>query len=130
LILFGITNIYRTKILPVVLYGRETWLLTLREDYRLRVFKNTVLRRILGPRWDDVTGEWKRLHNEELNILYSSPTIIWVIKSRRRKWAGHVQSMGERRGAYRILVGRPEGRNHLEDPGIDGRIILKWILKK
>jgi hypothetical protein len=77
-----------------------------------------------------VTGKWRRLHNEELNALYSSPNIIRVIKSRRMTWAGHVKRMGDRRGADRILVGRPEGRNHLEDPGIDGRIILKRIFRK
>ena len=75
-------KIYRTIILPVVLYGRETWSLTLREERKLRVFENTVLRRIFGPRRDKVTGEWRRLHNEELNDLYSSPNIVRVIKSR------------------------------------------------
>jgi hypothetical protein len=78
---------------------------------------------------DEITGEWRRLHNEELNDLYSSPNIIWVIKSRRMRWAGHVARMGEGRGAYRILVGRTEGRRPFERPGIDGRIILKWIFK-
>jgi hypothetical protein len=124
------TKIYRTIILPVVLYGCDTWSLTLREEHRLREFKNRVLRRIFGSKRDEVTGEWRRLHNEELNNLYSSPNINWVIKSRRMRWAGHVACMGEERGAYRIFVGRPEGRNHLEDPGIDGRILLKWISKK
>jgi hypothetical protein len=91
--------------LPVVLYRCETWSLTLREEHRLRVFENRVLRRIFGPKRDEVTGEWRRLHNEELNNLYSSPTIIRVIKSRRMRWAGHVARMGDGRGAYRILVG-------------------------
>ena len=77
-------KIYRTIILPIVLYGCETWSLT------LRVFENMVLRRIFGPRRDEVTGEWRRLHNEELNDLYSSPNIVWVIKSIRMRWAGHV----------------------------------------
>jgi hypothetical protein len=98
-------KIYRTIILPVVLYGCETWSLTLREEHRLRVFHNRVLRRIFGPKRDEVTGEWRRLHNEELNDLYSSPNIIRVMKSRRMGWAGHVTRMGEGRGAYRILVG-------------------------
>ena len=88
-------KIYRTIILPVVLYGCETWSLTLREERRLRMFENMVLRRIFGPRRDEVTGEWRRLHNEELNDLYSSSNIVRVIKSRRMRWAGHVARMGE-----------------------------------
>jgi hypothetical protein len=79
-----------------------------------------VLRRIFGPKRDEVRGEWRRLHNEELNDLYSSPNIIRVIKSRRMRWAGHVARMGDGRGAYRILVGRPEGRRPL------GRSRLRW----
>jgi hypothetical protein len=90
--------------------------LTLREEHRLRVFENRVLRRIFGPKRDEVTGEWRRLHNKELNDLYSSQNIILVIKSRRMGWAGHVARMGEGRGAYRILVGRPEGRRSLGRP--------------
>jgi hypothetical protein len=109
-------RVYRSMILPVVLYGCETWSLTLREEQRLKVFENRVLRRIFGPKRDEVTGEWRRLHNEELNDLYSSPNIIWVIKSRRMRWSGHVTRMGEKRGAYRILVGRPEGRRPLGRP--------------
>jgi len=91
-------KIYRTIILPVVLYGCETWSLTRRKERKLRVFENTVFRRIFEPRWDEVTGEWRRLHNEELNELYSSPNIARVIKSRRIRWAGHVARMGEERG--------------------------------
>ena len=87
-------KIYRTIILPVVLYGCETWPLTLRKECRLRVFENTVLRRIFGPTMDKVSGEWGKPHNEELNDLYSSPNIIWVTKSRRMRWAGHVARMG------------------------------------
>jgi hypothetical protein len=83
--------------LPLVLYGCETWYLTLREDNRLRVFENRVLSRITGPKRDEVTGEWRKLHNEELHILYSSPNIIRKIKSRRMRWAGHVARMGEER---------------------------------
>ena len=91
-------KIYRTIILLVVLYGCETWSLTLREERKLRRFKNMVLRRIFGPRRDEVTGEWKRLLNEELNDLYTSPNIVRVIKSRRIRWAEHVARMGEERG--------------------------------
>jgi hypothetical protein len=108
-------KIYKTIILPVVLYGCETWSLTLREEHRLRVFENRVLRRIVGPKRDEVTGEWRKLHNEELRDLYSSPSIIRIIKSRRMKWAGHVARM-ERRNAYRLLVGKPEGKRPLERP--------------
>jgi hypothetical protein len=107
-------KVYRTIILPVVLYGCESWSLTLREECRLRVFENKVLRRIFGPMRDEVTGEWRRLHNKELYALYSSPNINQVIKSRRLRWAGHVARMGERRGAYRALVEKPEGRRPLE----------------
>jgi hypothetical protein len=85
-------------------------------ERRLRVFENRVLRRIFGPRRDEVTGEWRRLHNEELIDLYSSPNIVRVIKSRRMRWAGHVARIGERRGAYRVLVGKPEGRRPLGRP--------------
>jgi hypothetical protein len=87
-------NIYRTIILPVVLYVCESWSLTVREECRLRVFENRVLRRIFGPKRNEVTGEWRRLHNKELYALYSSPNIIRVIKSRRLRWAGHVARMG------------------------------------
>jgi len=75
------------------------------QEHRLRVFENRVLRRIFGPKKDEVTGEWKKLHNEELNDLYCSPNIVRVIKSKRMRWAGHVARMGERRGVYRVLMG-------------------------
>jgi len=87
-----------------------------------------MLRRTFGPKRDEVTGEWRKLHNEELNDLCSPTNIVWVIKSRRMTWAGHVERMGERRGVYRDLVGKPEG-DHLEDPGVDGRIIIRWIFR-
>jgi len=80
----------------------------LREDRRLRVFENRVLRSIIGSKRDEVTGEWSKLHNEELNDLYPSPNIIRVIKSRRMRWAGHIARMGKRRGAYRVLAGKAE----------------------
>jgi len=80
-----------------------------------------VLRRIFGPRWDEVTGEWRRLRNEELNDLYSSPNIVRGIKSRRERWAGHVARMGEERGVYRVLLGKPEGRRPR------GRTRLRWV---
>jgi len=88
----------------------------LREERKLRVFGNMVLRRIFGPRADEVTGKWRRLHNEELNDLYSSPNIVRVIKSRRMRWAGHVARMGEERVVYRVLVGKPEGKRRLGRP--------------
>ena len=96
-------------------------MLTLREERKLRVFENMVLRGIFGPKRDEVTGEWRRLHNEELNDFYSSPNIVWVIKSRRMRWAGHVARMGEERVVYRVLVGKPEGRRPL------GRPRRRWL---
>ena len=87
----------------------------------LRLFENTVLRRIFGPRRDEVTGEWRSLHNEELNDLYSSPNIVLVIKSRRMRWAGHVVRIGEERVVYRALVGKPEGKRPL------GRPRRRWV---
>jgi len=105
-------KIYRTIILPVVLYGCETWSLTLREKMKLGVFENMVLRRIFGPRRDEVTGEWRRLHNEELTDFYSSPNIVRVIKSRRMRWVRHVARMGEERGCVGSWWGnRREGTN-------------------
>ena len=88
--------------------------MTLREERKLRVFENRVLRKIFGPRRDEVTGEWRRLPNEDLND--SSPNIVRVIKSRRMRWAGHVVHMGEERGVYRVLVEKPEGRRPLGRP--------------
>jgi hypothetical protein len=108
-------KIYKTVILPVVLYGCETWSLTLREELRLRVFQSRVFRRIFGPKREE-DGSWRKLHNDELHNLYSSPNIVRVIKSRRMRWAGHVAFMGEGRGVYRALVGRPEGKRPLGRP--------------
>jgi hypothetical protein len=102
--------------LPVVLYGCGTWSLILREKRRLRVFENRVLRRIFGPRWDEVTGELRKLYNEERSDLYSSPNTVRVIKSIRIRWAEHIARMGERRGVHRVLVGTPEGKRPLRRP--------------
>jgi len=123
-------KIYRTIILLVVLYGCETWSLTLREERRLRVLENRVLRRVFGSKRDEVTGEWRKLHNEELWDLYSLPNIVRVVKSRRMRWAECVERMGERRGVHSVLVGKPGGKSHWGDLDIDGRIILRWIFGK
>jgi hypothetical protein len=109
-------RIYKTIIFHVVLYGCETWFLTVREEHKLRV-----LRRIFGPKKDGVTGGWRKLHNVELHNLYSSPSIIRIIKSRRMKWAGHVGWMGEKRNMYRLLVGKPEGKRPL------GSLRHRWM---
>ena len=109
-------KIYRTLILPVVFYGCETWSLILREECRLRVLENMVLRRIFGPKKEVVTGYRRKIHTEELYGMYSSPSIVRVIKSRRMRWAGHVACTGYRRGVYRVLVGKPEGKRPLGRP--------------
>ena len=99
----------------------------MREERRLRVFENRVLRRVFGHKRDEVTGEWKKLHNEDLSDLYSLPNIVRVVKSRRMRWAGHVARMEEGRGVHRVLVGKPEGKDHWGEPDADGRIILRQI---
>jgi hypothetical protein len=101
-------KIYKTVILPVVLYRCETWSLTLGEEHRLRVLENRVLRNVFGPKREE-DRSWRKLHNDELHNLYSSRNIVKVIKSRRLRWVGHVACMGEQRGVYGVLVGRPEG---------------------
>jgi hypothetical protein len=118
-------RIYKTIILPVILYGYKTWSLTLREEPRLRVFENKVLRRIFRSKKDEVTGGWRKLHNEALRDLYSSPSIIRIIKSRRIRWAGPVARMGGkmRRGYW--WESKRE-RDHYEDQGVGGWIILRW----
>jgi len=114
----------------IVLYGCETWLLTLREVRRLRVFENRALRRIFGPKSDEVAGKWRKLHNEGLHDIYSSPNIVWLIKMRRMRWAEHVACMGRDELYTGIWWGTLMERAHLGDPGIDLRIILKWIFRK
>jgi hypothetical protein len=131
-------KIYKTVILPVVLYRCETWSLTLGEEHKLRVFENRVLRKIFGPKREE-DGSWRKFHNDEFHCLFSSPNIVRVIKARRMRWAGHVAHMGEGRGVYRVLVGRSEGKRPLGRPrsrwednikmdrreiGIDG---VNWI---
>jgi hypothetical protein len=97
----------------VVLYGCETWSLTLRKEHRLEVFENRVVRRIFGPKGDEVTGEWRKLRNEEVRDLYSSPSIIRKKKGEEDKMGGDVTRIGEKRNAYRLLVGKPEGKRPL-----------------
>jgi hypothetical protein len=105
-------KMYMIIILLLVLYGCEISSLTLREEHRLSVFENRVLRRIFEKKGDEVTGEWRKLHNEDLHDVYSSPSIIRITKSRRMRWAGHVVRMGKKRNSYRFLVSKPEGKNH------------------
>jgi hypothetical protein len=122
-------KIYKTVIFPVVLYGCETWSLTLGDENRLRVLENRMLRRIFGPiREGD--GSWRKLHNDEVYGLYSSPNIVRVIKSRRMRWAGHLECMGEGRGVYRVLVGRPEGKRPLGRPRRRWEDNIKMDLRK
>jgi hypothetical protein len=131
----------RIVIFSVVLYGCETWSFTLEEKHRLRVFENRVLRRIFGPKREE-DGSWRKMHNDELHSLYSSPNIVMMIKSRRMRWAGHVARMEEGRGVYRVLVGRSEGKRPQRKPrgrwednikmdlrkiGIDGGTGFSWL---
>ena len=102
----------------------------MRDERRLRVFENGVLKRIFEPKRDEITREWRKLHNEELNDLYCSLNIVRVIKSRRKRWAGHVARMGERRGVYSALVGKPEGKRPLGRPRRRWGIILRLIFRK
>jgi len=124
------TKIYRTIILPVVLYGCETWSLTSREERSLRVFENRELRRIFGPKKDEVTRAWRKLHNEELNDLYPSSNYVRVIKSRRMRWAGYVARVGKRRDLYTDLVGKSEGKRRHGISRPRWGIILRWIFRK
>jgi hypothetical protein len=104
--------------------------LTLREINGVQMFENRVLRVKLGAVRVEAMGNWREVYNEKLNDLYSSPNIMCMIKTRRLRWAGHVACTGEKRNAYRVWVGKPEERGHLEGLGIEERIILKWMLKK
>jgi hypothetical protein len=106
---------YETVILPVVLYRCKIWSVILREEHRLRVFENRVLRGIFGRRRDELTGQLRKLLGGELHNLYSSPDIVRQIESRRTKWVGHVARMGEGRNVYRVLLAKPEEKDHLED---------------
>ena len=122
-------KIYKTIVLPVVLYDCEAWSLTLKEERRLRVFESRILRQIFGPKMDE-NGEWRRLHNEKLHSLYRSPNVFRVIKSRRLRWTGHVARMEEARGALKILTCPPAGKRPLGRPrrGWDNNI--KMALKE
>jgi len=104
--------------------------MSLREKRSLRLFENRALRRILGPKRDEVTGELRQLHNEELNVLFFSPNIVRVIKSRRMRWAGHVARVTERRVVYRVLVGKPEGKRPLGRPGCSWEDNIKMDLQE
>jgi hypothetical protein len=120
-------KIHKTVILLVVLYGCETWSLTLREEHRLRVFENRVLKKIFGPKREEGVS-WRKLHDDELHSLYSSPNIVGVIRSRRMRWAGHVACMGRGEVFTGFWLGGPKGRDHWEDLGVGGRITLRWTL--
>jgi hypothetical protein len=121
---------YRSIILPVLLYGCETWSLTLREERRLRVFENRVLRRVFGPKRDEVIGDWGKLYNDELNDLYSSSNIVRVINSRRMRWVGHVARLGKGRGVYRVLVGKPKGNRPFGRPRCSSEDTIKMDLQE
>ena len=121
-------NICRNTILPVVLCGCDTWSLTLTEERRLKVFKNRVLRRIFGSRSDEVKGEWRKVSKEEIFLSVIFMKYYSVLKSRKMRWVGHVARMGKRKVVYRILAGKlKEKRDHFEELGVNGRIIVKWI---
>ena len=111
--IISIKVVYKTIILPFVLYGCEIWSLTLREESRLGIFENRILRRIFGPKSDE-NGEWRRLQNEEFHSLYRSPNIVRVIKSRKLRW--HLARMEEGRSVFKIWTGKPTGKRALGRP--------------
>ena len=117
-------KIFKTIISSVVFYGCETWFLTLREECRLRIFENRILRRIFGPKRGQ-NGEIRRIHNEELHSVYRLPNIVRVVKSKRLRWAGHVARMEEGRSAFKILTCKPTGKRPLGRPRHRGRTILE-----
>ena len=116
--------------LPVVLYGCETWYLTLREEHRLRMFENKALRKIFGAKRNEITGEWRKLYNTELHVFYSSPNIISNLKLGRLRWAGHVTRMEQSRNAYKVLVGKPEGKRPLGRPRRSWEDNIKMYLRE
>jgi hypothetical protein len=122
-------KIYKTVILPVVLYGCETWSLTMGEEQRLRVFQNRVLRRIFGPKRDE-DGSWRKLHNDELHSLYSSPNIVRVIKSRTMRWRDMWHAWGRGEVFTGFWLGGPKANDQWEDLGVGGRIKLRWTLRR
>jgi hypothetical protein len=115
-------EVYKTIIVPFVLYGCDTSSLILRQEHRLRVFENSFVRRIFLPQRDEVTGEWRKLHSEEHHDLYLSPDSMKQIESRRMRWAVHMARRGEETKVYRFFVESPKKRDHSEDQGMDGRI--------
>ena len=117
--------------MPVVVYGCETWSLTSLEERTLRAFENRVLRRVFGPKRDEVTGGgWRKLYNDELNELYCSPNIVRVSKSRKMRWVGHVARTGRGEVCAGFWWGNLREILYLGDPGVDGRMILRWIFRK